>query len=104
MFILENWWLRKGSRLREVVATGGSTVASLFGPYWPDPPAGEEEYSPKNLLNSLLPASQNPYPIQETNLRFCLSCGRTKDDDFFVLEKITVVNFLTNISLILTSL
>ena len=29
--ILENWWPRRGGRLREVVVTGGSTVGKLEG-------------------------------------------------------------------------
>ena len=33
--ILENWSLRRGGRLREVVATGGSTVVHLYCTYQP---------------------------------------------------------------------
>jgi len=31
---------RRLRTLREVIATGGWTVASSFGPYWPGPPEG----------------------------------------------------------------
>ena len=84
-------------------------TASLFGPYSPNPPERRwggvvERVLSGKFVGDVLPASHNPYPIQEQNLRlFCLRCGRAKDHhSFFVLENDSLLVFWTNIPLILT--